>query len=182
MEALYLFQPGNLKYDQAANHCCAFFIDEKGRAQGVAKSTAAVWCDVSWKEICTIYTHTCWSKKSAPIDSTRKSQLDHVHSWLPGSCSGRYSSTCPSSSEVEVQRISVPEAHPFAGCQSCNCILIGCPITTHPLTVVLPNWMLRTLPLHLMSDWVSRGFPHQRLLTFEKAVFLRGNQVVPLVV
>ena len=42
--------------------------------------------------------------------------------------------------------------------------------------------MLRTLPLHLMSDWVSRGFPHQRLLTFEKAVFLRGNQVIPLVV
>ena len=113
MEALYLFQPGNLKYDQAANHCCAFFIDEKGRAQGVAKSTAAVWCDVSWKEICTIYTHTCWSKKSAPIDSTRKSQLDHVHSWLPGSCSGRYSSTCPSSSKVGVWMMIVSEAHPY---------------------------------------------------------------------
>ena len=47
MAALYLFQPGNLKDDQAANHCCAFFSDEKGRAQGVAKLMAAVWPDVS---------------------------------------------------------------------------------------------------------------------------------------
>ena len=32
----------------------------------------------------------------------RKSQLDHIHSWLQGSCSGRYSSTCPFSSKVKV--------------------------------------------------------------------------------
>ena len=35
---------------------CIFIVD---------KLMAAVWHDVSWKEICTIYIETCWSKKSA---------------------------------------------------------------------------------------------------------------------
>ena len=35
------------------------------------------------------------------------------------------------------------------------------------IMVVLPDWMLRTFPLHMcnvLSDWVSRGVPHQKLI------------------
>ena len=110
----------------------------------------------------------------------RKSQLDHVHSWLQGSCSERYSSTCPSSSEVEVQRISVPEEHPYIGYMLLSYWLAVKVATAFSLVGHQIGWI--KYGLGLSHHHLSRGFPHQRLLTFEKAVFLRGNQVIPLVV
>ena len=42
------------------------------------------------------------------------------------------------------------------------------------IVVVLPDWTLRTFPLHVcnvLSDWVSRGVPHQKLIkTFENCL------------
>ena len=42
------------------------------------------------------------------------------------------------------------------------------------IMVVLPDWMLRTFPLHMcnvLSDWVSRGVPHQKLIKLLKTVW-----------
>ena len=42
------------------------------------------------------------------------------------------------------------------------------------IVVVLPDWTLRTFPLHVcnvLSDWVSRGVPHQKFIKLLKAVW-----------